>query len=225
MLNFRVDPAVVAPLVPRGTVLDTWRGETWISLVGFRFFWTRMAGVAIPGHRHFPEINLRFYVRPATDDRRAVVFVKEIVPRRAIAMVARALYNEPYVVRPMRAEAPTVAIDEPGRVSYAWWHQGRWNRIGVTTSAPAVRVAPDSHEAFVAEHYWGYTRQRDGSTVEYEVEHPPWRIWAAGAVEFDVAAAAEYGPAMAEAMHGGPVSAFLAEGSAVRVGRPRLLFV
>ena len=52
----------------------------------------------ILGHRCFDEVNLRFYVRVAEDGtlRRAVVFVRKLVPRRAIAAVARWLYNEPY---------------------------------------------------------------------------------------------------------------------------------
>jgi uncharacterized protein YqjF (DUF2071 family) len=225
LLNFRIDAQVIAPFVPRGTELDVWRGDTWISLVGFRFLNTRLLGVPVPGHRHFPEINLRSYVRPSGTDRRAVVFLKEIVPRRAIAAVARGVYNEPYVTRPMRVEAPATLDEAPGRVAYAWRHRGRWNRFGVTTAGPPAPIRDGSDEAFIAEHYWGYTRQRDGSTIEYKVDHPRWRVWPVGEVEFDVDVVGEYGPAFADAMQGPPASAFLAEGSGVTVGRPRLLVV
>jgi uncharacterized protein YqjF (DUF2071 family) len=223
MLNFRIAPDVLAPFVPKGTELDPWRGEHWVSLVGFRFLDTRVLGVPVPGHRHFPEVNLRFYVRPIGDDRRAVVFLKEIVPRRAIATIARALYNEPYVARPMRAEAPEVPSEAPGRVSFAWRHLGRWNRFGVTASGSPGLIATGSAEEFFAEHYWGYTRQRDGSTIEYAVEHPRWRVWNVANLEFDVAAAAEYGPAFGRALGTRPVSAFIAEGSRVEVGRPHAI--
>ncbi len=222
MLNFRVPPNVLAPFVPRGTELDPWRGEHWVSLVGFRFLDTRVLGAAVPGHRHFPEVNLRFYVRPIGDDRRAVVFLKEIVPRRAVATLARALYNEPYAVRPMRVEAPEVPTEAPGRVSYAWRHEGRWNRFGVTAAGTPAPIVTGSDEEFFAEHYWGYTRQRDGSTIEYAVEHPRWRVWNAVNVEFDVDAVAEYGPAFGKALTASPASVFIAEGSPVEVGRPRV---
>src|SRR5690349_8716378 len=100
LLNYACPPALLAPLVPAGTTLDPWHGQTLISLVGFRFEDTRLAGLAIPGHRRFDEVNLRFYVRRAAADgsvRRAVVFIRELVPRWAIASVARWLYNEPYL--------------------------------------------------------------------------------------------------------------------------------
>ena len=37
MLNFRIDPDVLRPYVPAGTELDTWHGDTLVSVVGFRF--------------------------------------------------------------------------------------------------------------------------------------------------------------------------------------------
>lgn len=223
MLNFRVAPQLLAPLVPRGTMLDTWRGDTWLSLVGFRFLGTRVYGVRIPGHRDFPEINLRFYVRPISGARRAVVFVREVVPRRLIAVTARRLYNEPYVTRPMRIEAPQELSESPGQVAYAWSHGSRWNRFGVTAVGPPALIRDGSAEEFFAEHYWGYTRQRDGSTVAYAVTHPRWRVWATRDIEWDIDLLGEYGAALAEAMREGPASAFLAEGSAVQVGRPSRL--
>src|ERR1700752_2047399 len=91
MLNYEVDPAVLMPAVPRGTELDEWNGKTFVSMVGFLFLNTRVLGLPIPFHQDFEEINLRFYVRSKAEDgrRRGVVFVKEIVPRAAIALTAR----------------------------------------------------------------------------------------------------------------------------------------
>src|SRR5688500_20378255 len=104
MLNFAVDPKILQPLIPSETELDFHDGQTFLSVVGFLFLDTRVLGVPIPLHRDFEEVNLRFYVRRRGPEgwRRGVVFVKEIVPRPAIATVARVLYNEPYVALPMR---------------------------------------------------------------------------------------------------------------------------
>lgn len=225
MLNFRVDPGLLEAYVPRGTRLDTWRGDAWLSLVGFRFLDTRIFGVPIPGFRDFPEVNLRFYVRPETDDRRAVVFLKEIVPRRAVAWTARALYNEPYVARTMMSEAPREPTQWPGPVAYGWRHEGRWNRFGITPKGRPLPVVRGSDAEFITEHYWGYTRQRDGGTIEYAVDHEPWLVWPTESIQYDVDAAAEYGPAVAAALGKPPDSAFLADGSAILVGRPRRLAV
>ena len=63
MLNYEVPPEALAPLVPAGTELDSWQGKTFVSVVGFLFLDTRVLGIAIPGHRDFEEVNLRFYVR------------------------------------------------------------------------------------------------------------------------------------------------------------------
>jgi hypothetical protein len=81
--------------------------------------------------------------------------------------------------------------------------------------------AEASLEQFIAEHYWGYTAQRDGSTIEYQVEHPIWRVWTVTDATFDVDVAAEYGAAIAPLLAEPPGSVFLADGSAVRVSRPR----
>ena len=63
MINYEVAPALLEPLVPRGTELDSWDGRTFLSLVGFMFHDTRVRGFPVPFHREFPEVNLRFYVR------------------------------------------------------------------------------------------------------------------------------------------------------------------
>ncbi len=63
MLSYEVDPVLLQPYVPAGTELDDWRGETFVSVVGFRFLDTRVKGLPIPFCRNFDEVNLRFYVR------------------------------------------------------------------------------------------------------------------------------------------------------------------
>ena len=219
MLNFRIDPALLAPYVPAGTELDTWQGETLISIVGFRFLRTRLFGVPIPFHRNFDEVNLRFYVRREGkgEVRRGVTFLREIVPRRAIAVLARLTYNEPYVAYPMRSVAPQGVVEDPGIVEYSWRAGSRWNTLRLRSMGSPALFEPGSQEQFITEHYWGYTRQRDGGTVEYEVQHPPWRVWQVTDPALDCDVARVYGAAFVEALSQTPRSAFLAEGSPVAV--------
>jgi uncharacterized protein len=226
MLNYDVDPAVLHALVPRHTVLDLWNGRAIASVVGFRFLRTRVLGVPIPLHRNFEEVNLRFYVRHTTYEgevRRGVVFVRELVPRPAIAVVARFAYNEPYLSVPMRSTVPLAPVEDPGRVSYGWRTGSRWQSVAATASGPPALPETTSEEAFITEHFWGYTRQRDGGTIEYEVKHPRWRVWSAIAPALDADVPRLYGPSFARALAAKPVSAFIAEGSAVTVHRPRRL--
>jgi uncharacterized protein YqjF (DUF2071 family) len=222
MLNYEVPPALLDPLVPVGTELDAWGGVTMASMVGFRFLDTRVLGVPIPGHRDFDEVNLRFYVRRRGEDgswRRAVVFVREFVPRRAIATVARWLYNEPYTAVPIRhdVEMERAADGESGRAAYAWALAGRWHHLEVRTRGRPMIPDAASEAAFISEHYWGYTVQRDGGSKEYRVAHPPWRVWDAVEAQFDCDVRSVYGAGFAECLSMRPRSAFLAEGSTVTV--------
>ena len=222
MLNYEVPPEVLAPLVPRGTELDSWQGKTFASVVGFLFLDTRVRGFAIPGHRNFEEVNLRFYVRRRAEDgwRRGVVFVKEIVPRWAIATTARLLYGEKYVALPMRHSI----TGDPARggmyVTYGWrqrYFRGPWSGIGALVSGAAKEALPGSEEEFITEHYWGYSSLGDGGSVEYQVEHPRWRVWPLQRPVLDCDVVALYGRPFASPLQAEPSSAFLADGSEVAV--------
>ena len=219
MLNYEIDPTVLQPFVPPGTELDQWQGKTFVSMVGFLFLNTKIHGVAIPFHSNFEEVNLRFYVRRMTKDgwRRAVVFIKELVPRRAIAWTARLFYNENYVALPMRHDLQREGDGAIRSVAYEWAFKGRKNRLELSIKGEATPVEEGSNEEFITEHYWGYARQRDGGTVEYQVEHPRWRVWAAGSAGFECDVAGLYGKAFVDVLQRPPTSAFLAEGSPVTV--------
>jgi uncharacterized protein YqjF (DUF2071 family) len=226
MFNYEVDPALLRPFVPEGTELDSWKGHTFVSLVGFLFANTRLLGLPVPLHRTFEEVNLRFYVRRAVDGevRRAVTFIRELVPRYAIALVARLAYNEPYVAVPMHhvyGEALSTGV--PSYVEYGWRLPSGRSSMRVRPSGSGDDAVPGSEEEFITEHYWGYTRQRDGSTVEYRVAHPPWRVWSVDAPEVTGDLAALYGPTFARILAAPPASAFLADGSAVTVYAPMRL--
>lgn len=221
MLNYLVDPAALLPLVPKGTELDTWNGRTYVSMVGFLFLGTRVMGLPIPFHRDFEEVNLRFYVRRVVNGevRRGVVFIKEIVPRWAIATAARLFYNENYVALPMRHRlhmaGEMVAIN--GSVEYGWNVGGNWNSITVQTSGQPQPIADGSEEEFITEHYWGYARQRDGGTVEYQVEHPRWMARQCATSQLICDTEPLYGAEFATVLNAPPLSAFMAEGSDIIV--------
>jgi len=222
IVNFEAPAALLAPLVPRGTELDRHDGRVFVSLVGFRFLDTRVLGCRVPGHANFDEINLRFYVRRevAGEVRSAVTFVREIVRRRAIAAVARAAFNEPYVALPIHSEIRNRDADASTRAVYGWRSHRIDHRFELLARGEPTLAAPGSSEFFITEHYWGYTRQRDGATVEYRVEHPPWHLRRAASVEVSGEMAAFYGPAFGEVLATRPVSAYLADGSPVTVSRP-----
>ena len=219
MLNFLVDPALLQPLVPAGTELDVWQGKTYASLVGFLFLQTRVCGLPIPFHRNFEEINVRFYVRRRVghEERRGVVFVKELVPRFAIALVARTLYGERYLSTRMTHHVAAGPTGEPSAVSYAWWMHGQENKISVSAVGPATATAPGSEAEYITEHYWGYAQRPGGRTTEYHVRHPRWRVRTATSTRVEGDLTGTYGPVWSAILQTPPVSAFLVEGSPVDV--------
>ncbi len=221
MLNYEVDPAVLEGHVPAGTELDFHKGRTWVSVVGFRFLRARVLGVPVPFHANFDEVNLRFYVRRRAPEgwRRGVVFVKELVPRRMLAWVARRAYGENYVALPMRHDVVDPTNGAPGHVAYEWKVDGRWQGLRASFQGDPALPAVGSEAAFIAEHYWGYTRRGDARTDEYAVEHPPWRVWTATDAALDCDVAALYGERFVETLASTPTSVFVAEGSDILVRR------
>ena len=220
MLNYAVDPALLAPMVPAGTELDQFAGCTYVSLVGFRFLGTKVRGIRIPFHSDFDEVNLRFYVRPSRPGpvRRGVVFVREIVPKFAVAKVARMAFHENYISLPMRHRI-SAPVSPGGRVEaeYAWRHAGEWASLQLESAGEPALAAEGSLEQFITEHYWGYAAQPDGGCLEYEVAHERWHVWKASAARFSGDPSALYGPQLAACLAREPDSAFLADGSPVAV--------
>ncbi len=229
VVNFDVPARLLEPHVPAGTELDSWHGRTLASVVGFLFRDTKILGLTVPGHRTFEEVNLRFYVRrhdPTDGWRRGVVFLRELVPRRAIAWVAKWAYHEPYRYARM-GHHRFLDGQRRGEIGYHWalpveWGGGRGRRRGqcelggrvLTESAP---LSPGSEAEFITEHYWGYTRQRDGRTLEYRVDHPRWRVAPLADPTLTGDLRPWYGEELSLALGGGACSGFFSEGSPVVV--------
>jgi uncharacterized protein YqjF (DUF2071 family) len=213
MLNYAVDPALLKPHVPAGTELDFHNGEAFISLVGFRFLQTRLLGLPIPFHRHFDEVNLRFYVKRTAADglRRGVVFLREIVPRRAIAAVARMVYGENYCYAPMSS---TITSNQ---LEYAWGRGERRCSLSAEWNGTFELPLPGSVGEYIIEHYWGYTRRNDTRTDEYRVSHPSWRVATGTSHRTDGDFSNWYEPGFAKLLKNPPQSMVVAEGSAVEV--------
>jgi uncharacterized protein YqjF (DUF2071 family) len=216
MLNYVVDPKILAPLVPAGTEIDFENGRTFLSVVGFLFLDTRLLGLPVPLHRDFEEVNLRFYVRRKSADtwRRGVVFVRELVPRRAIATVARVFYGENYVALPMKHQIDHVDLNLS--VEYSWRRGSKWESLRLGAAGEAQIIPAGSHAEFITEHHWGYTKVHSGCN-EYRVEHPRWKIWNAESFEFSADVAALYGEQFFQPLNAPPHSAFIADGSPIQV--------
>ena len=213
MANYEVEPSLLAPRVPPGTELDLWQDRCFVSLVGFMFLNTRVLGIQIPFHVNFEEVNLRFYIkREAGDDvRRAVCFVKEIVPRFAIATVARMVYGEHYECWQMNHERSEEFV------AYDWEKNGNHNRIFVKVDKSEGVPIMGSHGGFIIEHYWGYTKRKQNRVDEYKVEHPKWELFSVKNEVIDVNFGKTYGDEFAFLTDAKPYSVLFVKGSEIAV--------
>jgi uncharacterized protein YqjF (DUF2071 family) len=216
MANYNINPEMLKPYLPQGVELDIYEGDCLVSLVGFLFDEVRVKGLAIPLHTRFPEINLRFYVKQKTAEgwRRGVVFVKELVPRRAIAWVARLLYGEPYSAVPIQYNWQE---DEDSlEVTYRW-HVQHWMHLSVQAEPKPEILKEGSLEEFITEHYWGFTNRRTGKTQTYEVQHPRWDVYKINNYSIEADMGLLYGKNFIGINASQPHSVLMAEGSDISV--------
>ncbi len=217
IVNYSVDPDLLKPYLPYKTELDFWNNKCYVSLVGFRFLNTRIKGIPIPFHRHFEEVNLRFYVRykHSSGWRRGVTFIREIVPKRALTFVANTIYNEKYITLPMKHQWDQ--NKDLLFVSYSWKLKQLWNQFSVSADATPIELAPGSEEEFITEHYWGYTPHNNQKCSEYGVEHPRWSTYDVKNYNIEVAFDQVYGISFQFLNKQIPNSVMLAEGSEIVV--------
>jgi uncharacterized protein YqjF (DUF2071 family) len=216
MVNYFIDPQILKHLIPNKTELDFWNGRCYVSLVGFMFLNTRLKGIAIPFHSNFEEVNLRFYVRYKEREewKRGVVFIKEIVPKLALSIIANLVYGEKYET--MRMDHVWDRSHNRLKIEYSWKKKGT-HAVSVLADSTAIDMHAGSEEEFITEHFWGYTKINENATSEYQVEHPRWKVYPVTEYTIDVDFGLIYGPEFAFLNTEKPASAFLAEGSEIIV--------
>ena len=216
-INYEIEPKLLQEYLPKGTELDLWNNKCYISLIGFMFEEVKVLGFKIPFHTHFEEVNLRFYVKRLENKiwKRGVVFVKEIVPKHAITLVANTLYNEQYQTLPMqhqRKEKETSKL-----FTYQWKKKNTWHTISAETEKEALPISENSEAEFITEHYYGYTKSSNSKTVEYQVTHPKWKQYAVKKYNVNVNFEQVYGQEFAYLQNLKPVSCFVAQGSKITI--------
>jgi uncharacterized protein len=223
MANYIIDPAILIPYLPNKTELDIYNGNCYVSLIGFMFEKTKLLGVKIPFHKNFEEVNLRFYVRYNDNGKwkRGAVFIKEIVPKPAISIIANTLYNEKYCTMPMK-HFYTQKENEM-HLGYHWKFKNKLNKLEATTTTEALPMQPGSEEEFIAEHYWGYSKYNTQTTFEYAVHHPAWKVFSVKKYLIDCDFAGLYGQQFSFLDDAKPNSVFMAEGSAITILKKRIL--
>jgi uncharacterized protein YqjF (DUF2071 family) len=217
VVTYAVPESALASDLPRGLSIDRLGGQARVSFVAFDFARTRIYGLPIPGNVNFPEVNLRFYVRAGHD--RGIVFIREFVPKRAVVLVARVSYNEPYVRVPMHSDARPVEGD-PSRLRVRYVLGQRSSLVTAEVDAAGTAPAEGSDERWLTHQKFGFGRTRRGVMRQYRVEHPLWPLHKVHSMELDVDFAGLYGPEWAFLARETPSHVTFAAGSQVAVYPP-----
>jgi len=211
-LHWAVDPALVAPLLPAGTVPDELDGVTHVGLVPFRMRRIGLRGApGLPWLGSFAETNVRLY---SVDEqgRRGVVFRSLEADRLLPVLAARWVAHLPYLWSRMR-------IDRDGdRITYR--ASRRWPGPRGAGGTIAVRIGERLSEPGPLAEFltgrWGLHQTTRGRLAYWPNEHPAWPLHRADllSLDDDLVAAAGF-----PTVTGAPDSVLFSPGVDVRFGQ------
>jgi uncharacterized protein len=223
LINYEINPEILKKYVPVGTELDFYEDKCYVSLIGFMFENVRIKGIKVPFHTDFEEVNLRFYVKrlEGNEIKRGAVFIKEIVPKHAISIVANLLYKEHYETLKMKHLRLENRLSKTFK--YCWKKSNNWNFIEVETEKNLIPIPINSHAEFITEHYFGYTKFNHKKTIEYQVTHPRWQQLLVKNYKIEVDFEAVYGNEFAFLKDLKPVSVIFAKGSKITIEGKKII--
>ena len=226
MYNYEVDPEVLKPHLPPFTELDLYNGKAIVSVVGFMFNNTKVLGIKWPGFVSFEEVNLRYYIKyfDGKDWKRGVGFISEIVPQFLVSSIANVFYNEHYSTAKMNHEIKLE--NNELHVTYNWKKKNQdWNSMWLKASSILEDIKPGSEEEFIFEHYYGYNKLNETTTIEYSLVHPRWQVYPVTDYKLNCDVEKLYGANFVPFIQNvKPTSVFLAKGSDVGVKLPKKLY-
>ena len=202
-LHWPVEPALLAPLLPKGVRPDEFDGGGWVGLIPFRMVDAGVgSGGPVPWLGTFPETNVRVY---SVDDRgrHGVTFLSLEAARLLVVLGARLGFNVPYQWASMRVRDHTA---DPARDGQAVMGTGdssigrtltyttrRFTRSDVTglgrpCSRITVRVGepvkPSALDLFLTARF-GLHTEVAGQPLWVPNTHGPWPLRSAEVLELD----------------------------------------
>lgn len=178
-LHWPVDPAALRLYLPQDLELETYDGKAWLGVVPFVMAATRFRWLPpMPTANHFPECNLRTYVRHKNTSkhggRPGVWFFSLDAASRLAVSGARFGFGLPYFRADMscrhageETHYESVRRDHraPGATFSASWR----------ATGDSVQAKNGSLDQFLTERYCLYARHL-GRLVCGEITHQPWQL-------------------------------------------------
>ena len=178
-LHWRVDSAMVAPLLPAQTRPDEFDGSSWVGLIAFHLEAASLGPrLRFGALGDFVEVNVRLYAVDA-QGRRGVVFVSLEASRLAAVLAARALFGIPYVWSRTRLE---VAAGEYRYTSTR--HLASHARSRIVARSTGAPVIDDPLADFLTARWALFTRVRR-RTIRLRNHHQPWTLFTAELISLD----------------------------------------
>lgn len=168
-LHWPVEPVAVARLLPPGLAPDTFEGRAWVGLIGFRMLIHFPWHPPVPLLSHFPEVNVRTYVRGPRGD--GIWFFSLDISRLLPVLCARWFWGVPYMWGRMRMARTGQRL----RFSA----ERQWPKPKATS---VFEIEPSPAEARLGEldHFvtarWSLYLTRRSQLSRISVEHPPWPL-------------------------------------------------
>lgn len=186
-LHWRVDPALVAPHLPKGVEPDVFDGSSWVGLIPFELSRSSFGPLPpVPVLGRFAETNVRLYgVGP--DGRRSVVFRTLEASRLVPVLTARIMLGLPYTWARMSIVrgGGTLTYDSARR----WPRAEPGSPVPLPTTHVRIRPLPtevvDDPLADFLTARWGMHVARGGRTRFWPNEHHRWTLQEAELVELD----------------------------------------
>jgi len=163
---------VLRAQVPAPLEVDTFEGQTWVSVVAFRIDPFRTRGV--PLSMRFPELNLRTYV--TRDGKPGVYFFSLDAASQAAVTGARALFRLNYYYAAIemsghgRTEFTSRRLERP-RADF---------RASYRVAGDRLPNQPGSLDHWLTERYCLYAT-RGGPVFRVDIHHLPWVLQPAAA--------------------------------------------
>jgi uncharacterized protein YqjF (DUF2071 family) len=180
-LHWRVDPTLVAPLLPAGTRPDVFDGSSWVGLIPFKMVRAGLGlGPPVPWLGTFAETNVRLYSVDASG-RRGVVFRSLETSRLAVVFGSRAAFGVPYMWAKMAIEhvTDTVVYTTTRRFPGPRGAGGR-----VVVRPGALLTERDPLADFLTAR-WGLHSRWAGRLTYVPNRHGVWPLHAAELLELD----------------------------------------
>ena len=177
--HWPMTPSALSPFIPEGLQLDTCQGSAWVGVVPFWMDRIKLRGLpSIPGARHFPEVNLRTYVRDPRGGMPGVYFLSIDASNFFGSAAARLLYNLPCHWAEMRheqrSEREFAFYSRRRFASSEVIFKARYRGLGPTKKLAESRAG--SLEYFLTERYCLFTLDRDGELARASIHHVPWPL-------------------------------------------------